>query len=89
MAIPGAKAIRDYLTAKTTPEGGLSGWREYDPQQNVANEQATMKALWSAVRPKITSVPAMVIEVNGNATVMPFPANASEALETLNKSGGQ
>lgn len=89
MAIPGAKAIRDYLTAKTTPEGGLAGWREYDPQQNVANEQSTMKALWTAVRPKITSVPAMVIEVNGNATVMPFPANVSEALETLKKSGGQ
>lgn len=88
MAIPGAKTIRDYLTAKTTPEGGLAGWREYDPQQNVTNEQPTMKALWTAVRPKISSVPAMVIEINGNATVMPFPANANEALETLKKNGG-
>lgn len=87
-AIPGAKAIRDYLTAKTTPEGGLAGWREYDPQQSTANEQLTMKALWAAVLPKLLPAPCMVIEVNGKATVMPFPANVADAVETLKKAGG-
>jgi len=87
-AIPGAKAIRDYLTSKTTPEGGLSGWREYDPQQSTTNEQPTMKALWEAAKPKLLPAPCMVIEVNGNATVMPFPATVTEALETLKKAGG-
>lgn len=87
-AIPGAKAIRDYLTSKTTPEGGLAGWREYDPQQSTTNEQPTMKALWEAAKPKLLPAPCMVIEVNGNATVMPFPATVAEALETLKKAGG-
>lgn len=87
-AIPGAKAIRDYLTAKTTPEGGLAGWREYDPQQSTANEQPTMKALWAAVQPKLSPAPCLIIEVNGKATVMPFPANVADAIETLKKAGG-
>ena len=87
-AIPGAKAIRDYLTAKTTPENGLAGWREYDPQQSTANEQPTMKALWAAVQPKLLPAPCLIIEVNGKATVMPFPANVADAVETLKKAGG-
>jgi len=87
-AIPAAKAIRDYLIAKTTPEGGVAGWREYDPQQTTTNEQATMKALWEAVKSKLLPAPCLVIEVNGHATVMPFPANVDETLKTLKKYGG-
>lgn len=87
-AIPGAKSIRDYLAIKTTAEGGLVGWREYDPQQNTESEQAAMKALWEAVKPKLLAAPCMVIEINGHATVMPFPANVDECLSTLKKAGG-
>ena len=36
-AIPAAKAIRAYLNLKTTQEGNVPGWREYDPQQIVAS----------------------------------------------------
>lgn len=88
-AIPGAKSIRDYLNAKTTPEGGATGWREYDPQQTTANEQPTMKALWAAVQPKLLPSPCMVVEVNGHATVMPLPADTAEALTILQKHGGR
>ena len=87
-AIPAAKVIRDYLNAKTTKEDGQPGWREYDPQQTTANEQPTMSALWAAVKAKVETVPALVIEVNGHATVMPFPANVDEAMATLRKYGG-
>ena len=87
-AIPAAKVIRDYLVAKTTKDEGISGWREYDPQINVANEQTTMKELWAAVKPKIQDIPCLVIEVNGHATVMPFPETVEEAMETLKKYGG-
>ena len=87
-AIPGAKEIRDYLTAKTTQEGGQVGWREYDPQQQTENEHPTMKALWQAAKPKLLTPPCLVIEVNGKATVMPFPGTVAEAVETLKKAGG-
>lgn len=88
-AIPGAKEIREYLESKTTKEGELAGWREFDPQQQTANEQPTMKALWEAVKPKLIPPPCMVIEVNGNAKVMPFPANVAECMATLKKAAGE
>jgi hypothetical protein len=88
-SIPGAKAIRDYLARKTTPEGGLQGWREYDPQVNVTNEQPNMKALWQAVQPKITTVPNVVIQTNGVAEIFPFPADTAACLALLESKGGK
>jgi len=88
-AITGAKAVRDYLTSKTTPEGGFAGWREYDPQQNVTNEQKTMKELWFATKSSVTAVPCLIIEVNGKATVVSYPKNVAEALKILKEQGGQ
>jgi hypothetical protein len=88
-AITGAKAIRDYLSQRTTPEGGLAGWREYDPQQNVANEQSAIKSLWAATKSSITTVPCVVVEVNGKAKLIDYPKNTAEALKTLKEYGGQ
>lgn len=83
------KAVQDYLTAKTTPEGGLAGWRRYDKDVTTANEQPIMAALWTAVKPKLTVIPCMVVEVNGKAEILALPANSTEALATLKKYGGQ
>jgi len=88
VAVSSAKAVRDYLTAKTTPEGGVSGWREYDPQQTTVNEQPAIKALWDTVKPQINAIPCMIIEVNGHAKVLPFPETVDEALRILKESGG-
>lgn len=93
-AVCGAKAIRDYLNAKATKSKTAAGgdwpdWRNYDPQTSATNEYPAMKALWEAVKPNITTVPCLVIEVNGKADIIPFPANAAEALKTLKKYGGE
>lgn len=87
-AIPGAVEIRQYLDARTTTEGDLAGWREFDPQQQTANEQPTMRALWEAVKPKLIPPPCLVIEVNGKATVMPLPTTVAECVATLKKAAG-
>lgn len=87
-AIVGSKIVRDYLTTKTTPEGGLAGWREYDPQQSTANEQPKMRELWTSTKSAITTIPCLVVEVNGKATILPFPKNVTEALQTLKSYGG-
>lgn len=87
-AIPSAKTIRDYLNEKTTKENGNPGWREYDPQQITNNEQPVMSALWKTVKPQLLPAPCMVIEVNGHATVKPFPSNVDEALSVLKSVGG-
>lgn len=88
-AITGAKSIRDYLSQRTTPEGGLAGWREYDPQQNVANEQSAIKELWAATKSSIAKVPCVIVEVNGKAKLIDYPKNTAEALKTLKEYGGQ
>ena len=88
-AIPAAKVIRDYLIAKTTAGGGIPGFREYDPEQILETEDPTMKALWNAVKPKLLPAPCLVIEVNGHATVMPFPVNVDDCMVTLKKFGGE
>lgn len=87
-AIPGAKAIREYLNAKTTREGNQAGWREYDPQQTTAGEQQTMAEMWSVVKSQINVVPCLVVQVNGKITVLNYPKNADEALKTLQQYGG-
>ena len=87
-AIPGAKVIREYLNAKTTKEANQPSWREYDPQQTFSTEQPNMRALWDAVLPKIQTVPCLVIEVNGKATVMPYPADTNDALKLLKQYRG-
>lgn len=89
VAISSAKAVRDYLTAKTTPENGFAGWREYDPEMTTANEPANMKALWDTVKPQINAIPCLVVELNGHAKVLPFPETVDEALSILKKYGGE
>jgi len=88
-AIPAAKVIRDYLNAETTVDNDVAGWREYDPDQDAVNDEPTMRALWEAVQGKLLPAPCLVIEVNGHATVMPFPADVDECMETLRKFNGE
>jgi len=78
-----AKVVRDYLTANTTPEGGFAGWRQYDPQQNVANEQPTMKKLWEAVQPSLTALPCVAIETNGKADILPLAATPAAQIDVF------
>lgn len=89
VAVADAKAVRDYLNQNTTVEAQWAGWRRFDPQQEAANETPIMKALWTAVRPKITTTPCMVVEVNGKADILPYPANAAEAVAVFQKYRGK
>ena len=89
-AIPGAKAIRDYLNAKTTgTPDGQPGWREFDPQQITNNEPAVIQELWKAIKEKQWSAPCVAIEVNNQVKVLPLPANTAEALTLLKRYGGE
>ncbi len=87
-SVPDAQVIREYLNAKATPENGQPGWRKWDPDQIIDNEQPTMVALWEVVKPKLLPAPCIVVEKNGHATVMPFPANVDECMKLLKEYGG-
>lgn len=87
-SIPAAAVIQQYLDEKTTKEDGEPGHREYDPDQITTNEQPIMKKLWETVKPQLIPAPCIVIEKNGHAKVMPFPANVDECLKLLKEYGG-
>lgn len=93
-AVSGAKSVRDYLNARTTPDkmaNGQSwaGWREFDPQITAANEYPGIKGVWDAARPKITTIPCLVVQVNEKIDILPYPKNAAECLATLQAYGGK
>lgn len=85
VAVVDGKKVRDWLTEKTTPENGIPGFRKYDPQVSIQNEQPEMKALWEAVRGKIQSTPALVIAVGRTVDILPLPRNPEEAISILEK----
>jgi hypothetical protein len=82
------RAVSDYLTAKTTPEGGKPGWRRFEKDTEAADDTPTVKALWAAVRPQITAVPCVVIEVNGKATIEVLPATPEAAVKLFKSYAG-
>ncbi len=54
------KSVENYLNANCT--GGVAGWRRRD--KDAAGEaDPTMAALWTAVKPKLTTMPAVVVTV--------------------------
>lgn len=83
-----AKTVRDWLLANTTPEGGWAGYRYYDKDTDAAKESPTMKSLWDAVHPKITTVPCVAVEVNGVVEIIPLAANPAEMVSILQKYKG-
>jgi hypothetical protein len=83
--IVNAKIVRDYLNAKCTKEDGRAGWRQYDPQQVVTNEQPVMKALWESVKPTLGTgdVPCVAIEVNSKVKIVALPKSAKDLVDLL------
>ena len=81
--------IRAYLDSATTPDEGTKGWRLRDKDLSADNDTPFQKALWADVKPKITTVPCWVIEVNKKADIIPLPASVSEGLATLRKYKGE
>jgi hypothetical protein len=90
VSISDAKIVRDYLNTTTTKDGTRPGWRRYDPQENVTNENATFKALWASVVPKLSTIPCIVIEVNGAAEILPYPTTPEATIALCkSKNGGK
>lgn len=88
-AVVYGKAVADYLNAKCTKDGTNPSWRRYDKDADASTEAPNVKALWEAVKPKVTTVPCVVIEVNGTATIEPLPASIDAALTLLKKYRGE
>lgn len=87
-SVTGAKSVRDYLNANCTKDGADAGWRQWYKDTDATDEHPTIKSLWEAVQPKLTTIPCMVVEVNGKAEIIPFPGSPTEAITTFKKYNG-
>lgn len=72
--------VEEYLNANCT--GGKAGWRRRDRSLGGENDQ-TMAALWAAIQPKLTTVPAIAIEVNGRVEILPLEATPAQMVKVL------
>lgn len=83
------KEVEQYLTANCTKDGDKNGWRRLDKEATTDNDTETFSALWAAVKPKVTRVPCVAIEVNGTVTIEPLPASVPDTLALLKKYRGK
>lgn len=82
--------VEEYLRRKTVATDGTQGWRRWDKDADFApGASPTFKQLWEAVKPKLATLPAVVIVVNEKATVHPLPATEADLLKLLKASGGE
>ena len=77
------KQVEDYLAAKCT--GGKDGWGRRDKDADPATDTTGLKDLWAAVKPKVTTTPALAIAVNEKVTLEPLPATPADAVALLEK----
>ncbi len=88
MSVMDAKITRDYLSANTTFEFNGAGWRKYDKDQNSDSDTPPMNAMWTAVKPKLTTVPCVAIEVNGQVDIIPLAATPEAMIDVFKKYKG-
>ena len=68
---------------------GRAEWRKWDKDVAIsAKESATIVELWNASKPKLDTLPRMIVAVNGSATVMDFGATEAETLAKLKTAAG-
>lgn len=79
--------VRDYLNSHCID--GKTGWRRWDKDQAISNENETWKSLWNAVKPKITSTPAIALVTGQTGEVFPLPTSETELMNLLKKYGGE
>lgn len=80
-----SKAVRDYLTANTTPEGNYAGFRKYDKDADSSKDTPTINAMWQATKPLVTAVPCVAIETNTKVEIVPLAATPTEMIAVFNK----
>ncbi len=87
LSIIEAKAVRDYLNAKTVPttDGGKRGWYITDQNADFSGES---KVWQNAIKRPRTQVPWIVIGDGKNGFEGPLPADVPATLELLKKFGG-
>lgn len=71
--------VEDWLSVNAR-----GNWRRRD-KDAPGEKDATMAALWDAVKPKVTTTPCVAVEVNGKVDIIALDATPDAMIATLNK----
>jgi hypothetical protein len=69
--VHGAEVER-FLDARTTKTDDTRGWRRIDPHAPTDGDTPTFNALWASVKPSVTAVPCVAVEINGKVEIVPL-----------------
>lgn len=81
--------VKDFLNRKCVKEGMLEAWRRWDRHIDTAKETPTWRALWDAVKPALTTFPAVVVVRGQQGQVYPMPATEADTLALLKRLLGE
>jgi hypothetical protein len=88
LAVLHSPAINTFLKDKCVKDEKGPSFRRWDKDINTDNESPKMKELWQAVKPKLTTLPCIVIAKGSSVEILPLPKTEQEGLELLKKYGG-
>lgn len=89
-----SKAIRDYLTAKTTKENTTPEWRFWDVDAEFSSKATKpLVSLYEELKPKLSlesarQTPYIMIRKNGKSELIVLPENEEKTLSLLQSYGG-
>lgn len=90
-----SKAIRAYLTAKTTKENGIPEWRFWDIDAEFSSRATVpLVAMFTELRPKLSpdavrQNPFIMIRKNGKSELIPLPDTEEKTLTLLKSYAGE
>jgi len=82
-AVVHGAVVERFLDDRTTRTDNTRGWRRIDPHANTDGDTPTMNALWASVKPSITAVPCVAVEVNGKVEVIPLEETPAKMVAKL------
>lgn len=72
--------VEEWLNANCT--GGKAGWRRRDKDLS-GDADPTMAAMWNAIKPNVTTIPCVGVEVNGKVELIPLEATPAAMVKKL------
>ena len=70
--------VEEWLNANCT--GGKAGWRRRDKDLS-GDADPTMAAMWNAIKPNVTTIPCVGVEVNGKVELIPLEKTPAELVK--------
>ena len=89
LAVLSSADVRSFLNRTCTKSpSGLAEWRSWDKDIDVSNESATWQAIWASTKPKLGTLPQVVIFQGQQGWTYSLPDDVAGLMTLLQKHAG-